>query len=90
MSDTVPASAPCATMRRPKVVFSDLDGTLVHFERHFSPQGALLRDVDRVNGTAVFEHQGQVVSRSKVSTPVDPEPAHSHALSLHPFHRETA
>mmetsp|Transcript_20065 Transcript_20065/g.50806 ORF Transcript_20065/g.50806 Transcript_20065/m.50806 type:complete len:329 (-) Transcript_20065:1263-2249(-) len=44
-------------MRKPRVVFSDLDGTLVHFERHFRDHGATLTSpADCAPGHAQFEH----------------------------------
>lgn len=39
---------------RVRVIFSDLDGTLVHFERHFRAHGARLEAVDAAAGTATF------------------------------------
>ena len=40
-------------IRLPRIIFSDLDGTLVHFERHFRAHGEV-RDTDVARGTATY------------------------------------
>lgn len=39
--------------QRTRIVFSDLDGTLVHFERHFSSDGSVV-NIDQATNTAVY------------------------------------
>lgn len=40
--------------KRVKIIFSDLDGTLVHFEKHFQPQGIIQSQNDE-EGTAIYQ-----------------------------------
>ena len=46
-------------LRLPRIIFSDLDGTLVHFERHFSAFGEVTdKDVERGTATYVCRTSG--------------------------------